>query len=64
MGVVVMPAEAITLRPQFLVRPLPQGRCKIEMDAIVDWRTAVEIMKVLGHLGQIVATEQSRVLRT
>jgi len=31
----------------------------IEIEAVVDWETAIEIMKVLGHLGQIVTTEQT-----
>jgi hypothetical protein len=53
-----MSAGRISPRPHIVIRPLPQGRCNVELDAIVDWGTAIEIMKVLGHLGQIAATEQ------
>ena len=54
--------EDAKLRPHLLIRPLPQGRCKIEIDAIVDWDTAIDIMKTLGHLGQIASIQQNQCL--
>ena len=50
--------EPIKLKPQVRIRPMVEGKCKIEIDAVVDWGTAIEILKALGYLGEIATTEQ------
>jgi hypothetical protein len=54
-----MPTEPIKLKPQVRIRPLSDGSCKMEIDAIVDWATAIEMMKLLGHFDEIATMEQS-----
>jgi hypothetical protein len=51
-----MPVEQFMPKPEVRIRPLAGGRCKVEIDAVLDWGTAIEIMKVLGHFGQIATT--------
>lgn len=42
-----------SLKPKVQIRPLAGDQCKVEIDAVLDWGTAVDLLKVLGHGGQI-----------
>ena len=46
------------------VHPLPSGSCRVEIDAVVPWDTAIEVMKALGYLGKMMSTEQIHAGRT
>ena len=59
-----MPVELIRLNPEVAIRPSPDGRCRIKIHATIDWATAIEIMKVMGHVGEIASMDQMRANRT
>jgi hypothetical protein len=43
--------ELLPLRPvrrALTIRPLAGAKCRVEFDAVVDWGTAIELIKVLG----------------
>jgi hypothetical protein len=42
-------------QPSLRMRPLAGGQCHVELDAVIDWGTAIELMKVLGFAGQAIA---------
>jgi len=48
------------LQPSLRVRPVAGGQCRVELDAVVDWGTAIELMKVLGFSGQAIARQADR----
>ena len=43
------------VQPALRVRPVSGGQCHVELDAVVDWGTAIELMKVLGFAGEAIA---------
>lgn len=59
-------AERIVVPNKHKVRvhPLPSGSCRVEIDAVVPWETAIELMKALGYLGTMMSTEQVHADRT
>ena len=46
-------AQPIIIRSNHKVRvhPLPSGRCRLEIDTVVTWETAIQVMKALDYLG-------------
>ena len=59
-------AEPIVIPSKHKIRvhPLPSGGCRVEVDAVVPWDTAIEVMKALGYLGKMMSTEQIHAGRT
>ena len=37
-----------TVQRALSIKPLADAKCHVEFDAVVDWGTAIELIKVLG----------------
>jgi hypothetical protein len=60
-----MVAEPIIIKSKHKihVHPRPNGRCRLEIDATISWDTAIDVLKVLGYVGQL-TTERIHADRT
>jgi hypothetical protein len=49
-----MAAEPIIIKSKHKIRvhPLPNGQCRLEIDATVSWDMAIDALKVLGYVGK------------